>query len=279
MLLSAACFTTNVLLIRALGEMQSVNVWLISCARFIMGIAIISAVYRKEFQPTHLFTRRKLAERGIYGGLGVYAYYLTVIHLGAGRATFINNTYVIWGALMAAWLLGERLRAAVLVGGTAALAGLALLTNVFATGASPSGYDFIAIACAVASAYIVVTIRQLHATEHSSTIFGAQCVYGLLICGGPAIFHPETLSVEAWGVMLLAGIFAGMGQLAMTRAFRDLTVTEGSLLQMFMPLGIAIGGAVFFAERFTSGELLGAALIFVGTGAAAIRAPTAVRPR
>lgn len=279
MLLSAACFTTNVLLIRALGQMQSVNVWLISCARFVMGLIVILAVYRKEFQPSHLFRNRKLAERGIYGGLGVYFFYLTVIHLGAGRATFINNTYVIWGALMAAWLLGERLRLAVILGGVAALGGLALLTNVFATGASPSGYDFVAILCALASAYVVVTIRQLHATEHTSTIFSAQCVYGLLICGVPALLHPQTLSLGAWGIMLLAGVFAGAGQLSMTRSFRDLTVTEGSLLQMLVPLGIAIGGALFFAERFTTSELIGAALIFGGTLATAVRAPSGVRPR
>jgi drug/metabolite transporter (DMT)-like permease len=279
MLISTACFTANVLLIRTLGQMQSVNVWLISCARFLMGLAIIAAVYWKEFQPSHLFTRRKLAERGIYGGLGVYAYYLTVIHLGAGRATFINNTYVIWGALMAAWLLGERLRAAVIVGGTAALAGLALLTNVFATGSSPGLYDLVAIACAVASAYIVVTIRQLHATEHTSTIFSAQCVYGLLICGIPALLHPETLTPSAWALMLFAGACAAVGQLTMTRAFRDLPVTEGSLLQMLVPLGIAVGGAIFFAERFTTSELIGAALIFAGTAATAIRAPSPVRPR
>ena len=43
MLFSTVCFTTNVLLIRALGEVQSVNVWLISAARFVVGIALLCA--------------------------------------------------------------------------------------------------------------------------------------------------------------------------------------------------------------------------------------------
>jgi drug/metabolite transporter (DMT)-like permease len=57
----------------------------------------------------------------------------------------------------------------------------------------------------------------------------------------------------------------------MTRSFRDLSVAEGSLLQMVVPLGIAAGGAVFFAEHFAVHELVGAALILAGTAFTALR--------
>jgi drug/metabolite transporter (DMT)-like permease len=124
---------------------------------------------------------------------------------------------------------------------------------------------------ALSAAYVVVTIRQLHATDHSSTIFAAQCVYGLLICAGPALLHPQPVSPLAWGMMTLAGLFAAIGQLTMTRAFRDLSVAEGSLLQMLVPLGIAAGGVLFFAESFTLHEIAGAALILGGTALTAVR--------
>ena len=39
MLGSAACFTTNVLLIRALGVVDTANVWLVSGVRLIVGRA------------------------------------------------------------------------------------------------------------------------------------------------------------------------------------------------------------------------------------------------
>ena len=258
MLFSTVAFTANVLLIRALGQVQSVNVWLISCSRFVIGLALVATFYRREFQPLRLFRNPKLAGRGIAGGLGVFGLYLTVMHLGAGRATFINNTYVIFGALLAVAMLGERFRPALATGGVAALAGLALLTNAFGTGAHANLYDAIAVLGAFCSAYVVVTIRQLHATEHTSTIFAAQCVYGLLLCGVPAALHPEPVAAAA-------------GQIAMTRAFRDLPVAEGSLLQMFVPLGIALGGAGFFHERFAPHELIGAALILAGTAFTALR--------
>lgn len=269
MLLSAVCFTANALIIRALGAVQAVDVWLLTCVRFVVGLGLILVTFRigpEAFQPRHLFRHRRLILRGLLGGAGVYCYYLTVVHLGAGRATFINNTYVALGAVFAVILLHEPLRASLAVGGVMALGGLALLTNVFGTGAGIGWYDGLAILSAVASAYIVVTIRQLHAEgEHTSTIFAAQCVYGLLLCGGPAIAHWAPVSAPAWGLMLVGALCAGVGQICMTRAFRDLPVGEGSLLQMLVPLGIAVGGVVFFREHFLPHEIIGAILILAGS--------------
>lgn len=271
MLFSTACFTTNVLLIRTLGELQRVDIWLVSGVRFAVGLALVAIFYRRDFQPAHLWRNGKLAQRGLIGGLGVYAFYLTIVQLGAGRATFINTTYVIWGALLAVWLLGERFRLPLAFGSVAALTGLGLLTNAFAGGARPSPYDLLAVTGAFASAWVVVTIRQLHATEHTSTIFAAQCAYGLLICALPALLHRASIAPLAWVVMTLAGCFAAGGQIAMTRAFRDLPVAEGSLLQMLVPVGIAAGGCLLFGERFAPHELIGGGLILAGTAFTAIR--------
>jgi drug/metabolite transporter (DMT)-like permease len=197
-----------------------------------------------------------------------------VVKLGAGRATFIGNTYVIWAAFLAAWMLKERLRPNVIAGGAAALAGLALLTNIFSTAHPPGLYDALAVLAALMSAHIVVTIRQLHGTEHTSTIFAAQCVYGLLICSVPSVLTFAPLPPIAWAVLILVSLFAGAGQLTMTRAFRDLPAAEGSLIQMLVPLGIAVGGVVFFHEHFSTHEVLGAALILGGTAFTAVRRTT-----
>lgn len=274
MLLSAASFTANVLLVRALNDLHFANIWLVSCARFVVGLGVVAVVYRREWQPVHLVRNRQLILRGVAGGIGVYLTYLCVIRLGAGRATFINNTYVIWGALLAVWVLHEPLRPSLLLGAALALAGLGLITNVFASGAAPGLYDGLAVLSAFISAYVVVTIRQLHATEHSSTIFAAQCLYGLLLCGLPATLQLQPISGLGLGVTLLASICAVVGQLAMTRAFRDLPVGEGSMMQMLVPLGIAAGGVLFFHERFSPHELVGAALILGGTAFTAWRSAT-----
>ncbi|MCB1103667.1 MAG: hypothetical protein H7A44_05650 [Opitutaceae bacterium] len=105
MVLSTAGFTANILLIRAFGALEGTNMWFLVCMRWITGLAVIGAVYHREFQPRNLFTNPRLIARGIIGGIGTLAYYVTIEHLGAGRATFIGNTYVIWGGLLAVWVL------------------------------------------------------------------------------------------------------------------------------------------------------------------------------
>lgn len=271
MVFSTVCFTVNVLLVRTLSELGLSNVWLVTSARFVVGLAFIAVVYRRDWEPAHLFTNGKLVERGLAGGFGVYVTYLAVVKAGAGRATFINNTYVVWGALLAAWVLHERLRRTVITGSVIALAGLGLLTNIFSAAGHPTFYDGVAVFSALLSAYVVVTIRQLHATEHSSTIFAAQCLYGLIVCLGPALYHPPALPPLTLALLLAAGLCAAIGQLAMTRAFRDLPVAEGSLLQMLVPLGVALGSVLFFHEHFAAHELAGAALILAGCTFTALR--------
>lgn len=265
MLLSTAGFTANILLIRAFGAMEGTNMWFLFCMRWVTGMAVIVGLYHREFQPRNLFRSPRLIARGVIGGIGTLAYYVTIEHLGAGRATFIGNTYVVWGGLMAVWVLHERFTKPLAIGCLTTLGGLALLTNVISAADHPGIYDVLALGTAFASATVIVLIRQLHATEHTSTIFAAQCVYGLLICGGPAIHHTTALPPGAWVVVIGASLCAALGQLSMTRAFRDLPVGEGSLLQMLVPLGVAIGGVLAFGEHYTATELFGAVLILIGS--------------
>ena len=93
-----------------------------------------------------------------------------------------------------------------MVGSVAAFLGLALMTDTFAGGVHPNPYVLCAVLSALSSAYVAVVIRHLHATEHTATIFGAQCVYGLLFCGPFAALHPQPLSPLAWPLLILAGI-------------------------------------------------------------------------
>jgi drug/metabolite transporter (DMT)-like permease len=267
MLGSTGGFIANALIIRELGARFAVDSWLLSTVRFAVGLAVIFLFFRSggRFQFRHLYRNPGLVVRGAVGGIGVYLYYLTIVHLGAGRATFISNTYVVMGALLAVVFLKEPLTPVLIAGSAVSLGGLALLTGVASAAPAVGFYDFLAVLGALASAVVVVTIRQLHRTEHTATIFGAQCLYGLLFCLVPAAARFETPAALAGGLLVTSALCAGAGQLMMTRAYRELPVARGSLLQMLVPLGIAGGGALLFGERFQPHELVGAALILGGT--------------
>ncbi len=265
MLLAAACFVGNVLLIRALGGGGG-DVWTISSLRFGAGLTLCLLFQRHSLDARALFTMPRLILRGLIGGAGTYGFYLAVVHVGAGRAVFLSNTYVILSSLLAVWLLRERFRPSLATGGLAALAGLGLLTGAIFGNLHVGPYDWIAIASALSSAWIVVAIRQLHQEGvPTATIFASQCIYGLLLCT-PFLVAQGTLPSPLGALGLVAaGVLAGAGQLAMTSAFRNLTVAEGTLIQTLVPLGIATGGIVLFDENPGWSGAAGGLLIVAGS--------------
>jgi drug/metabolite transporter (DMT)-like permease len=265
MLLAAACFVANVLLIRALGRIGT-DVWIISALRFATGLAICVALHRRTLDVRALATKPRLILRGLVGSAGTYGFYLTIVHLGAGRAVFLNSTYVILAALLAVIVLGEPFRRPLALGAIAAVLGLGLLTGAIFGLVRVGFYDGIALAVALASAWIIVAIRQLHREGVSTaTIFAAQCVYGLLLCAPFLILHSVLPGPGACVGLVCAGLCAGAGQLAMTAAYRHLAVAEGALIQTLVPLGIAAGGVLFFGESLGWTDLAGGLLIVAGS--------------
>ena len=265
MLLAAACFIANVLLIRALGGGGG-DVWAITALRFGTGLVVCLVFHRRSLDAYALFTKPRLILRGVIGGAGTYGGYLAIVHVGAGRAAFLGNTYVVLSSLLAVWLLREHFRLSLAIGALTALAGLGLLTGALFGKLHIGPYDWVAIASALSSAWIVVAIRQLHQEGvPTATIFASQCIYGLLLCT-PFLIAQGTLPSPLGTLGLVAaGVFACAGQLAMTGAFRDLTVAEGTLIQPLVPLGIAAGGMVLFGESPGWSGLGGGLLIVAGS--------------
>ena len=265
MLLSVALFAGNVLLIRALGEYGSVDSWIIATSRFLVGFAVLFGFFTRRggFQPRNMLTNPLLILRGVMGGFGVWIFYLTVIKIGVGRATFISNTYVVFGAVMAAVFLHERLTTRLVISLALTMIGLALLTGITDLQA-PGGYEWLGILGAVIAGAVVVSIRKLHQTENSSTIFGAQCLYGLMISTGPTVTLAMPMITIVIVLLIGSGLLAAFGQLAMTQAYKDLPVAQGSVMQLLLPPTIAVGGMVFFDESYSGVEMIGAGLILFG---------------
>ncbi|HCN31477.1 MAG TPA: hypothetical protein DIT64_22810 [Verrucomicrobiales bacterium] len=266
MLLSLAGFTGMALLVRHLGAERGVSAWWALFFRAAAGMAVVWAVFapggRVSFRRA--LRGRLLVTRGVLGALGTAAYYVTLPVLGAGKATLIGNTWAVWAALFAAFMLGEKLAVRKLAGIVLAVAGVALLTGLQGGDLSRvGGYDAIALAGAFAAAFVVVVIRQLTLTETSGTIFASQCIYA------GALALPFLFSLPLPGgldILLLtaAALLAALGQLAMTEGFRYLPVSTGGAFQILLPLVLTVAGVLFFDETFTLTQAAGAACILSG---------------
>lgn len=226
----------------------------------------VAAVFRAGVDFRRAATDRLLVWRGMFGVLGSVAYYFTIDTLGAGKATLISSTYVVISALMAVWFLKESFSASKFAGNVLGLIGLVLLI------ASPNQlvligwYDALAVFGALMSAATVIVIRELTRTESTAMIYTSQCIFILAGSLPFALYELQRQPMDASSVtiLLLAGLSATIGQLAMTEGFRHLTVAVGGAFQICLPVVISIGGALLFDEAFTVSQIVGAVLILAG---------------
>ncbi len=276
MVASLACFTANALLLKHLGTHEGTSPWLALLYRAIIGMAVVQILCSTRMAAQfgaakgslnfrRAATSGMLVSRGVLGAFGTAAYYLTLPVLGAGKATLIGNTWVIWSALLAVFLLKEHLAKRQLVGIFVAISGLVLLTGSDAHGVRGHAfYELIAIAGALVAAVTVVVIRQLTRSESTATIFVSQCIYTALLALPFVIGSGWQVSVPQSAFLTAAATAAAVGQLAMTEGFRHLPVTTGGAFQVALPLCITLASMVIFHEAFSLGQTAGAALIILG---------------
>ncbi|MGE9294399.1 MAG: DMT family transporter [Puniceicoccales bacterium] len=266
MVLSIFLFAASSLIFKAAGDMPGVTGWVISLARGAVGLGIVVVFFwpRGQFQPTHLFTNKLLVLRGILGGGNLTLLYMTMLELGAGRAIVLNCMYPIFGSILAAIFLKEKLRGVQFFWMGLAFFGLTLITGIWEQGLDINGYYALGVLGAFVAGCVIVVIRHLSRSEHTATIFSAQCFYAVLVAIGPVAAHPQIPPPAALAVLVLGGILVSGGQLSMTRAYLYLPVAQGSSMQLSLPVVTALGAVVFLGEQFSLIEAFGAALIIVG---------------
>jgi drug/metabolite transporter (DMT)-like permease len=210
-----------------------------------------------------VFKDRLLILRGVTGLLGTAAYYWTVPALGAGMATLICNTYVIFASLIAVLALGEKLTVARFAWLGVSFVGIILLVgpNADVENFGIGFHEILAIVGAILAASSVVLVRRLVADYSIGTIYLSQCVWIFL----PLVFLAGPKLLELGGgdivMLIIAGVAAGWGQLAMNEGYRCLSVSAGASLQMLWPVLTTTGGFLLFGESFVALQILGAILI------------------
>ena len=270
MVFSVLAFSVNTMLLKYLGRSGSggsPDVPLFF--RAVVGTLVVAAFFRggRPMSIAPVFRNKDLVLRGIIGLLGTAAYYWTIPALGAGKATLICNTYVVFASIFAAITLGESLSVTRLVLLATAVCGIALLVGPDETG---TGFSFgfpelLALFGAVMAAWAVVLVRQLSFGFSIGTIYLAQCLW---ILAPVAFLAVPDLPSLGWADLLLltgAATAASAGQLAMNEGYRCLNVSTGASIQMLWPVITTFGGWLFFKEHFGALQWAGALLILVST--------------
>ncbi|MEP2777214.1 MAG: DMT family transporter [Luteolibacter sp.] len=273
MLSSAFLFAVNTLLLRAASLVDdAADGWQATLFRGAVGMLILMVFYRGKggFAPKRMFVNRLVVMRGLVGGLTIIAFYVTITELGASRAIVINLTYPMFGTVIAAIWLKEKVRGATWLWLAVSVAGLVIFLSDANLRLAPGFYDLVALAGAFGAGWVVVIIRKLRNEEHPTTIYGAQAMCSLLL-GLPLVGNTASLSSAGWGLLAAGAVIVTFSQLIMTSAYQRLSIAKGASLQMTLPIFTAVGAFFFFGEKFEMHELIGAVVVLVAIWKVAAR--------
>ncbi len=275
-LLSSVLFSVMAIMIRFA---QRIDFFTIAFYRFAVGTAALGtlALFRRirlEFTNSSV-----LFLRGLFGGISVLLFYMSVVKLGLARGTVLSYLYPIFAAGGGVIFLKDRVSASAWVLMAVGLVGLALLVAPKGGAVSVDAWTILSIAGAVAAGAALVCLKRATATDSSYAIFLAQCLIGFWLVAVPAV---RGAGGVGWGggVLLVAiGLTATAAQILMTWGFGRVSLTAGSLLGLLTPLFNVVVGIAFFAEAMSAIELAGSILVLVScVGVVGLaRAPAARR--
>jgi drug/metabolite transporter (DMT)-like permease len=249
---------------------HGVSTSIIASARFVVGIAAILAIALLRRTRLSAVNRWWLVARGLIGATSVYFFFRGIMNLGLGKGTILNYTYPIFAALLAPFILKEKLTWDVLAAGIVSFLGIWLVVNPgHFTSIGVEG--LLALMGGVLSGVAVVAIKKLRETDSPSIIYLAQCVFGLLVVGWPTAVSSFAFPGVEWLILLALGLVATAAQLTMTWAYKHVPATQGSLLAFLTPVLNVLLGVLIFGEQMRASTLAGSAIVLLCCGYIAFR--------
>lgn len=232
--------------------------------RFLFGLLVMLPLLRHRSVNLLGDDRKGLIWRGIYGGLAVYFYFLSLQHTTLTHAVLLNYTSIIFTPLCAYLFLGERLAARTGISILIAVVGILLVTRP-ESGPLRAG-DLYGLLSGLFAGQAITSIRRLRQTETSWSIFFYFSLIGLPISLLGCLFEPPVWpTVHGWLLLLGMAVSSVVAQILMTFGLKYVTAAEGVVLALSQILYSALAGAVLFSEPLTLSTLTGGLLI-MGAG-------------
>jgi len=257
---SVFMFALMAILVRAIPHVSSFHS---SFVRFTIGLAIIGVLAMFKLIPLKFRDRKNLFLRGIIGGIAVYLFYLSIIRLGVGKGSAYVYSYPAFATLMSMWILKEKVEAIKFIPIACSIGGIILLSlgGTNKQGAILGWNELIAIAASLTTALAVVYVKKLHNSDNSYAIFFAQSIIGFWLFLIPSGLTQGQGNSFDLTILIILGLVATLGQLAMTEGYRYVNVATGSLFQSLVPVLNLLSGYFIFQEQFTATESMGAIVI------------------
>jgi len=273
--LGAACISASAVLIKLAGTGPATAAFY-RCFLALPILFALAVIERRRRGPRRLAAHLGAVAAGAFLAVDLVLWNHTIADVGAGIATLLGNLQVLFVALAAWALLGERPGRRFLVALPVVMAGVVLVSGLAGAGAGDShplaGIVF-GIGTSLAYAAFLLILRQTSAgTPHIAGPLAevtTTAALGSLLLG--LVFGGLQLDVP-WAslrwLLLVAITSQTLGWLLITASLARLPAAVSSLLLLLQPVAAMGLAAAVLAERPSLAQLAGAVLVCGGVLAA-----------
>ncbi|WP_423841061.1 DMT family transporter [Vibrio mytili] len=212
--------------------------------------------------------KKLLLARGAVGTFSLMCVYYSVTTLPLAEATIFQYTHPVFTAMLALFLLKERIQPATFICISFCLLGLYTMlrpeVGASADHALPTFSVMIALLGAFGSSIAYVIVRKLSQTEDSSVIifyFPLVALPASIILMGNNFVIPDLYLTF---MLILVGVFTQIGQLGMTKAMQTQQAGKASAYSYIQVVFSGLIGVVIFEEIPSIWTYIGGGLIITG---------------
>ena len=232
-----------------------------SFTRFLIGLVIGLAQLRASRKPFKVERFKPWIGRGIFGSAGMILYYVAIALGSPGRASLLNNSYPLFVAIIAIFILRENVRANTIAGLLIAFSGIALV--LWDGSRVPPLADLVGLASGILAGISYHFNKVASKTEDPIVIYLGVCIVGILATAF-SLPQARALDIESIALLVLAAAGGYFAQICITIGLRDIPTTEGSVHTFAkIPLTV-LAGCMLLGDAITARFVAGTALLFAG---------------
>lgn len=266
-----------------LADVEPATAAIFRCAYALPFLAVLAFMERRAFGPRPRSQILLAWLAGLFFAVDLELYHHTIALVGAGLATVLGNTQVVFVAVLALVLLNERMAARTALAIPVVLLGVVLISGVIGSepyGADPTLGVVVGLATGLSYAAFLLVLRRGNADMRrpagpllDATL--ASALFGIVI-GLPL---GEVDLVPSWPahgwLFLLAVSSQVLGWLLISISLPRLPAALTSVTLTLQPAGAVLLAMLLLGEAPSSVQLLGAAAIVAGLVLATVRRRTA----
>lgn len=267
----ALCIATSAIVVR-LADVTPTTAAVFRCAYALPALGVLALLERRRFGPRARAQRRVAFVAGLFFAADLVFWHHSIADVGAGLATVLANTQVVFVGLAAWAVLDERPDARVLIAAPVVLTGIVLISGVVgqdAYGSHPVRGAIFGILTALAYCAFLLVLRHGNrdVRRPAGPLFDATLAGAVASAAIGAVLQDVSFTpswpAHGW-LVVLALTSQVVGWLLISVSLPRLPAVTTSIVLTLQPAGSVLLGAALLAETPSAVQVAGVVVTLAG---------------